>query len=48
MVKKIKKRNKLEKPKFNWKVIVALIGATILVILLLMAMGKAGLNLSGR
>jgi preprotein translocase subunit Sec61beta len=46
MVKKIKKKQKIEKPKISWKIIVAVIGAIIIVVLLLMLMGKAGMQMS--
>jgi hypothetical protein len=44
MVKKIKVRQKKSKLKFNWKTIVAIIGALIVVILILMFIGQAGLK----
>ncbi len=46
MVKKIKKRNKVEKVKFNWKTIIAILAALALVVLFLMLIGKAGLQMS--
>ncbi len=46
MVKKIKKRSKVEKIKFNWKTVIVIIGALIVIILLFMLIGKAGLQMS--
>jgi hypothetical protein len=46
MVKKIKKHHKVEKIKFTWKTIVVFIGVLIVIILLLMLIGKAGLQMS--
>jgi len=44
MVKKIKKKNKIEKVKFNWKVIVAIIGVIIMILILMYIIGQAGLQ----
>jgi hypothetical protein len=44
MVKKIKKKDKLGKVKFNWKVIVAIIGVILMIILLMYIIGQAGLQ----
>ena len=44
MVKKIKKKSKIAKPKFNIKMIITGVGVILLIILLLYIVGKYGFS----